>query len=109
VSAEWRHVEELDHISIAGYGLGLCDLDKQPWPCDAEKMRVERDAAIRRAARLVKDFDPFDYEQGLCYWCQGGWEDVLGPRGGKPKAVHTGKHKPGCAFAEAVEGSGQGG
>jgi hypothetical protein len=47
VSAEWRH-EEL--LRTNGAGTGLCIVDGEDWPCDAEKMRVERDAAIRRAA-----------------------------------------------------------
>lgn len=50
---------------------------------------------------LIKDFEPFDYEQGLCYWCGGGWEQVPGPRGGVGKLTHTGTHKPDCPFAAA--------
>jgi hypothetical protein len=49
VSAEeWAHVE-----TPTG-----CDACGERWPCDAEKMRVERDAAIRRAenAQIVGEY-----------------------------------------------------
>ena len=51
--------------------------------------------------QLVRGFDPFDYEQGKCYWCEGGWEQVPGPRGGKGRYEHTGSHRDGCPFEEA--------
>ena len=51
MSAEWLHVPT-DRLGDL-HGL-WCDIDAQPWPCDAEKMRVERDAAIRRAALDVE-------------------------------------------------------
>jgi hypothetical protein len=51
----------------------------------------------------VTDLDPFDYEQGECHWCKGGWELVPGPRGGKGKYQHTGKHFDNCAFKAAKE------
>jgi len=54
VSAEWRHVST-DRLGDL-HGL-WCDIDAQPWPCDAEQMRVERDAAIRRAADVGEAFD----------------------------------------------------
>ena len=57
--------------------------------------------AIDILAQLVDDFDPFDYEQGLCYWCDGGWERVPGPRGGKGSVKHTGKHEWDCPFGRA--------
>jgi hypothetical protein len=57
---------------------------------------VELISVIERLVAL----DPFDYEQGLCYWCGGGWEDLPGPRGGKPRLTKTGKHKDDCPYAE---------
>jgi hypothetical protein len=51
--------------------------------------------------RLVVGFEPFDDVQGKCLWCEAGWEQVPGPRGGKGKWEHTGRHNDGCPFAEA--------
>ena len=39
---------------------------------------------------------PFDYEQGLCYWCDGGWT------GEDRKAKPTGEHRSDCAYAVAI-------
>jgi hypothetical protein len=51
VSAEWRHREHPTDPSCVWCNHPLYDGDLEPagWPCDAERMRVERDAAIRRA------------------------------------------------------------
>jgi hypothetical protein len=56
VSAEWRHRDgedspyHPDGFCVACGGL-------TPWPCDAEKMRVERDAAIAEASQKIGWFD----------------------------------------------------
>jgi hypothetical protein len=70
---------------------------------ELDKTHVRLGETLIALAALVADFDPFDYEQGLCYWCEGGWEIVTGPRGGNAKNVHTGAHKPKCPFAMAKE------
>jgi hypothetical protein len=51
VSADplWQHREIPNPVE---YRSSICGHCEDYWPCDAEKMRVERDAAIRRAEGL---------------------------------------------------------
>lgn len=58
-------------------------------------------ALVEDCAPFVKEDWPFDNVQGLCFFCEGGWQDVPGPRGGRAKHVWTGAHVDGCAWETA--------
>ena len=49
---EWTH-RDGDGAPYRPEGFCVSCDGLRPWPCDAERMRVERDAAIRRAEALT--------------------------------------------------------
>lgn len=58
---------------------------------------------LRRLIEELPEESVWPDPQGMCIWCDGGWEWVPGPRGGKAKHTYTQQHKEGCPYAEARE------
>lgn len=73
-------------------------------PCEEDRLRAALERLVEAARRIptIKN-GPFGYEHGLCYWCEGGWEDVPGPRGG---TKYTGAHRDGCAYGDLLQALG---
>lgn len=48
-----RHTEDLDHVTVAGYGLGRCAYCGGAWPCDASRLARVAQAALVARGYLV--------------------------------------------------------